>query len=80
MIFSETFSIPELESGMNVDVNPSIKLMECKVINGRKIGIKSNIRYWNENIFKKKLLEIITDLNDKNIQMLNKNMKVNSCC
>ena len=35
--FSETFNIPELESGMNVDIEPSIKMIECKVINGRKI-------------------------------------------
>lgn len=75
--FSETFSIPELESGMNVDVNPSIKLMECKVINGRKIGIKVTLDI-GMKIYSKETVEIITDLNDKNIQMLNKNMKVNS--
>ena len=33
--FSENFNIPELSEGMDVDINPKIKMIECKVINGR---------------------------------------------
>ena len=75
--FSETFNIPELETGMNVDVVPSIKSIECKVINGRKIGIKVILEI-GMKVYSKETVEIVTDLNDKNIQMLSKNMKVNS--
>ena len=75
--FSETFNIPELESGMNVDMSPSIKLIECKVINGRKIGIKVTLEI-RMKVYSKETVEIITDLNDKNIQVLSKKMKINS--
>ena len=75
--FSESFNIPELESGMNVDINPSIKLIECKIINGRKIGIKVTLEI-NMKVYSKETVDVITDLNDKNIQVLSKNMKINS--
>ena len=75
--FSETFNIPELESGMNVDIEPSIKMIECKVINGRKIGIKVTLEI-GMKVYSKETVEIITELNDNNIQVLSKNMKVNS--
>lgn len=75
--FSETFSMPELESGMNVDISPSIKLIECKVINGRKIGIKATLEIVMK-VYSKETVEVITDLNDNNIQVLSKNMRVNS--
>ena len=75
--FSETFNIPELESGMNVDISPSIRGIECKVINGRKIGIKVTLEI-GMKVYSKETVEIITDLNDKNIQILSKNMKINS--
>lgn len=75
--FSETFNIPELESGMNVDILPSIRGIECKVINGRKIGIKVTLEV-GMKVYSKETVEIITDLNDKNIQVLSKNMKINS--
>ncbi len=75
--FSETFSIPELENGMDVDINPVIKSIDCKVINGRKIGIKVTLEvgmkvHLTENV------EVITDLNDNDIQVLSKNMRINS--
>ena len=75
--FSETINIPELESGMNVDMNPKIKLIECKVINGRKIGIKVTLEI-SIKIYSKEVVEVVTDLNDNNIQVLSKNMKINS--
>lgn len=75
--FSETFSIPELENGMNVDIMPAIKLIECKVINGRKINIKATVDI-SMKIYLKETVDIITDVNDKNIQMLSQNIKVNS--
>lgn len=75
--FSETINIPELETGMNVDVLPKIKFIECKVLNGRKIGIKVTLEV-SMKVYSKESIEIVTGLNDENIQVLSQNMKVNS--
>lgn len=75
--FSETLNVPELETGMNVDLSTTIKLIECKVLNGRKIGIKISLEV-NMKIYAKEEVNIISDLNDNNIQVLRQNMKVNS--
>ena len=37
---SENISVPELQSGMNAEIMPKIKLIECNVINGRKYTYK----------------------------------------
>ena len=75
--FSENFNIPELSEGMDVDINPKIKMIECKVINGRKIGINVTLEV-EIRIQTQENVEIITDLNNSDIQILNQNMKVNS--
>ena len=75
--FSENISVPELQSGMNAEIMPKIKLIECNVINGRKIGIKVTLEV-QIKIYEQESVDVITDLNDSNIQVLNKNMKVNS--
>jgi len=75
--FSETISIPELEMGMNVDINPIVKYIECRVLNGRKIAIKITLEI-SMKIYSKELVEIVKELNDENIQVLSKNIKVNS--
>jgi len=75
--FSETINIPELETGMNVDVMTTVKFIECKVLNGRKIAIKVTLEV-SMKVYSKETVEIITNLNDENIQVLSKNIKVNS--
>ena len=75
--FSESFNMPELQENMNVEVLPKVKLIECKVINGRKIGIKATVEI-SMKIYSQVSVDIITDLNNNDIQVLNKNMRVNS--
>ena len=75
--FSETINIPDLESGMNADIIPKIKLIECKVINGRKIGIKVTLEI-QVRVYLQESIDIVTELNNPNIQVLNKKMKINS--
>ena len=75
--FSETINVSELQIGMNVDVIPKIKFIECKILNGRKVAIKVTLEI-SMKVYSKEPIEIITDLNDGNIQILSKNMKVNS--
>ena len=76
--FSETIVVPELQIGMIVDIEPNIKNFDCKVINGRKIGIKAAIEveikiYSNEDV------EIVNNIeNADGIQMLKEDLKVNS--
>ena len=75
--FSETINIPELEMGMDVELIPIVKFIECKVLNGRKIAIKVNIEL-SMKIYSKEAIEIITDIGDEDIQILSKTIKVNS--
>ncbi len=41
--FSETLNISECREGMNESLEIKLKSIECKVINGRKIGIKATL-------------------------------------
>ena len=75
--FSETINVPELMAGMEVNISTSIKFIECKVLNGRKIAIKASLEI-NMKIYEKENVDIITNINNGNIQILNNNMKINS--
>lgn len=75
--FSETINIPELEMGMNVDVATTVKFIECKVLNGRKIGIKVTLEA-SMKVYSKDSAQIVTGIEDKNIQVLSQKMNVNS--
>ena len=75
--FSETINVPEVQAGMNVDITSKIKLIDCKVLNGRKIGIKVSLEV-NLKIYEKENIDITTNMNDENIQTLTKTLKVNS--
>ena len=75
--FSETINIPELEMGMDVELIPIVKFIECRVLNGRKIAIKVTIEI-SMKIYSKEAIEIITDIGDEDIQILSKTIKVNS--
>lgn len=75
--FSETIVIPELQIGMSVEINPIIKLIECKVLNGRKIGIKANVEI-RLKVCSKEETEIVTNVKDENIQVLSQNKIISS--
>lgn len=75
--FSETINIPELEMGMDVELIPTVKFIECRVLNGRKIAIKVTIEL-SMKIYSKESIEIITNIGDEDIQILSKTIKVNS--
>ena len=75
--FSETINVPEVQSGMEATLTSTIKMLECKIINGRKIAIKATLEI-NIKIYQKEDINIITNMNDENIQVLNKRIRVNS--
>lgn len=76
--FSKTIEMENARSGMNMECEMNLKSMECKVLNGRKISIKSvleaNIKVSvNEDV---EFIENVTNIND--IQKLNKKFNMNS--
>lgn len=76
--FSENIEIPNCLEGMQANIRTKIKSMECKVINGRKIGIKVAIEV-QIKIYNKEEIEIVNDIPEMNgIQMLKENVTVNS--
>lgn len=76
--FTQIIDIEEAREGMELEESVTIKGIECKVLNGRKISIKANTNimmkiYSNEN------MEIISQIeNMPDIQMLNNIVEVNS--
>ena len=76
--FSESISVPEAREGMSVVSEVSIKSIEAKVINGRKVGIKAALEvrlkiYSNEDV------EIVNEIQNRDdIQILKEDLKVNS--
>ena len=76
--FSQSIAIPGCREGMTAVTCVTIKDMECKVLNGRKInvkvGLEVNIKlYSNENV------DIINQINNiEDVQILEKNFKINS--
>ena len=76
--FSETINVPECKEGMNERIETKLKSIECKVINGRKIGIKATLEviiriYSNDEV------EIVNEIQDMNdIKILKENLTVNS--
>ena len=76
--FSKSIEIEKAKTGMQLECEVVLKSMECKVLNGRKVSIKSILEVnakvsFNEEI---EFIENITNIND--IQKLNKRFNMNS--
>ena len=61
--FSEIINMPEVTTGMNIDVGIMVKFIECKVLNGRKIALNASIEA-NIKAYANETVDIITNLND----------------
>ncbi len=76
--FSENISIPNAREGMNFKLDVKIKSIECKVINGRKIGIKATLEVCVE-IYSNEEIQVVNNIeDDDNVQILKEDLKVNS--
>lgn len=76
--FSENISIPNAKEGMNYKLNVKIKSIECKVINGRKIGIKATLEV-TVQVYSNEEVQIVNNIeDDENIQILKEDLNVNS--
>ena len=76
--FTQIIDMEEARENMTLEDDISIKGIECKVLNGRKVSIKANLNieirlYSNEN------MEIISEIeNSPDMQILNNKLEVNS--
>src|SRR5699024_10106259 len=70
-------NVTEIQTSMEINLTATVKMLECKIINGRKIAIKATLEM-NIKIYQKEDINIITNMNDENIQVLNQKIKVNS--
>ena len=76
--FSEIINVSGCKEGMDERIETKLKQIECKVINGRKIGIKATIEV-TIRIYSNEEVEIINDIQNMNdIKILKEDLKVNS--
>lgn len=76
--FTQVIDIENARDNMDSRINISIKNLDTKIINGRKLNIKANIEVC-VNIFSNEEVELITGVeNVSDVQMLNSTEKVNS--
>ena len=75
--FTQVIEIANVMPNMDLETNAKLKSIECKVINGRKVSIKAFIEI-NVKITSKEDIDIISSVNSKGIQTLNKTIDINS--
>jgi len=76
--FSEMIPVSNSREGMEAIIQTKLKSIECKVINGRKIGMKATLEV-DIKLYTKEDIEIINNIqNAENIQMLKQDLRVNS--
>ena len=75
--FTQIIDMPNATTEMNLETDVKLKNIECKVINGRKINLKAFLEA-NIKITSNENIDVINNVNLTGIQMLNKNLNVNS--
>lgn len=75
--FSKIIEIENLKVDMDVQVEYELKSSDCKVLNGRKINIKTQLMA-NVVISNNEDIEYIENIKNSTIQCLNKKFKINS--
>lgn len=75
--FSENFVIPECKSEMKAVLETNIKMIECKVLNGRKINVRATVET-KVKVFASEETSVISEINNCNIQTLKPTYKINA--
>lgn len=76
--FTENINCESCKASMTLHVEPVLKSIECKVLNGRKINVKAAIEL-NVKIFSNEEISLVREVNNLgNVQMLNKTMRINT--
>lgn len=76
--FSISIDIEKAKTGMQLECETILKSMECKVLNGRKVSIKSILEVNAKVSFNEEIEFIENITNIKDIQKLNKRFNMNS--
>lgn len=76
--FSENINIKDAKEGMDCKICVKTKSIEAKVINGRKVSLKASLEL-DIKVYAKEEMEIVNKVqNCEDLQVLEKNIKVNS--
>lgn len=76
--FSQSIELENITQEMNFDCNLSIKNIECKILNGRKINVKANMDV-EVKIYSNEEKEFVKSVNNmEKIQMISDSIKINS--
>lgn len=75
--FTQMIDMEDAKENMNLDTKVTLKNIECKVINGRKINVKAFLEA-DIKISSNEEIDIINGVNLKGVQTLNKSLNVNS--
>lgn len=75
--FTQVIDVEKAKPDMQLETNISLKNIECRVINGRKINTKAILDI-NIKISSNENIEIVNEVNINDIQTLTKRLNVNS--
>ncbi len=76
--FTQVLDFEGCNPEMSLDENVTIKSIECKILNGRKINVKATLQF-DMKIYSNENVDIIKQINNINdIQMLETELNVNS--
>ena len=76
--FSDSIEVQDCLETMNAEVNIVLKSIECKILNGRKIGMKATMEIMLK-VYSKEEIQMINNIqNNENMQILKEDIKVNS--
>lgn len=76
--FSQTIDFEKVRVGMILEDKVSLKTVECRVLNGRKVNVKAMLDL-DLKIVSNEELEFVKEIEDiKDVQLLNRNLTLNS--
>ena len=76
--FSKTIDMENVKEGMTLENKITLKSIECRVLNGRKISIKAIIEI-ELKVLSNEEIEFVNEVEDvKDVQLLNKTLTLNS--
>lgn len=76
--FTQVIDIPEVEGGMDLELEMNLKNIECKILNGRKVNIKAGLEI-QACVYANQELEVIKEIKcPQNIQTLEQKTTINS--
>ena len=76
--FTKVIDMENVNSNMTMESNINLSNIECRILNGRKVNIKTNIDV-EVNIYSNENIEFIKDIeNNDNIQVLNTSASMDS--